>query len=110
VDPQDLEPEVLDRKVRLVRDAAGDRDVRLHHVLWECLVTPRPDALLAAYAAGMGVTVERLRSYPAMLLGSVAQVVETLIERRERWGLSSVTVPASSLHTFAPVVAQLAGR
>lgn len=112
LDSADLEPERLDAKVGVVRAAAGPRlpELRLHHVVWECMVTPRPEALLAAYAAGMGVTPERLGQLPGLLLGSVPQIVDTLVERRERWGLSSVSVPAAAVRQFAPVVAALAGR
>ncbi len=49
-------------------------------------------------------------SGPYCLIGDTAQVVETLLERRERWGLSYWTCWEENLATFIPVVAALSGR
>jgi hypothetical protein len=46
---------------------------------------------------------------PHALAGTVDQLCETIIERRERFGLSYVTVGADAVESFAPVVARLAG-
>ena len=45
---------------------------------------------------------------PYALIGSVEQIVETLQERRERYGFSYITV-FGDIDAFAPVVARLAG-
>ena len=44
------------------------------------------------------------------LIGSVDEVAETLIERRERYGLSYIVVMETVMDAFAPVVERLAGR
>jgi hypothetical protein len=44
-----------------------------------------------------------------VLIGTVEQIAETLRARRERFGISYLTVAASSMTDFAPVVARLAG-
>lgn len=108
LDESDLTPERLDDKVSILRAVGGDFD--LHHVVWECMITPRPGAVIAAYAAGMGIDEQRLLSMPGLLIGSVEQVVEQVVERRERWGINQVSVPDSCVAQFAPVVARLAGR
>lgn len=112
VDMDDLGPERLDAKIAVVREAAGGRtsDPKLHHVVWECLVTPRPEAVVSAYCSGMGVDEKRLRQLPALLVGSARQVAEQLVERRERWGISQVSVPGACAAQFAPVVSLLAGQ
>jgi probable F420-dependent oxidoreductase len=111
MDADDLMPERLDAKIAIVREAAGARfaGLRLHHVVWECLVSPRPKAVAAAYASGMGMTEDRLRQLPGLLIGTPRDVADQLVERRERWGLSEVSVPGSCAAQFAPVVALLAG-
>jgi hypothetical protein len=43
------------------------------------------------------------------MIGSVDQIVETLQERRERYGISYITV-FGDIDAFAPVVARLAGK
>jgi probable F420-dependent oxidoreductase len=110
LDEADLSPERLDEKVAWIRRAAGARaaGLPLNHVVWECMVTPRPMQLLDAYAAAMGVPAARVRELPALLIGSVEQVAEILLARHERWGLTSVAIPAQALEQFAPVIARLA--
>ncbi|MER7276909.1 TIGR03621 family F420-dependent LLM class oxidoreductase [Dactylosporangium sp. NPDC000244] len=111
-DEADLDPARLDEKVAVVRAAAAahGRSPRLHHVVWECMITPQPGPLLEMYAGAMGITVAQLRAQPSLIIGSVESVTEDLLARRERWGLSSVSVPHTALQHFAPVVAALAGR
>jgi hypothetical protein len=42
-------------------------------------------------------------------MGSVDELCEQLLKRRERWGFTNIVVPAEAMEPFAPVVAQLAG-
>jgi hypothetical protein len=60
-------------------------------------------------AGRFGVTAEEFASHPHALFGTVAQICETLSERRERYGVSYVTVAQRHLDEFAPVVAALSG-
>ncbi len=60
-------------------------------------------------AQGFGMSAEEMAAHPHALIGSVDQICEGLIERRERYGISYVTVSAGLLDDFAPVVAKLAG-
>ena len=45
---------------------------------------------------------------PYVLLGSVDTMIEALIERRERWGLSYIVCFESDLEAFVPLVRKLA--
>jgi len=47
---------------------------------------------------------------PFALIGTPAELVDDLLRRRERWGISYVIVGADDIESFAPVVAELAGR
>ena len=58
----------------------------------------------------MGLEPAVLAAHPHALIGSVDQIVETLLERRERYGTSYVTVSRDALDSFAPVIAELHGR
>ena len=53
--------------------------------------------------------VEALVASPHVLVGSVDHIADTLRERRERYGISHISVPGSALEAFAPVVARLTG-
>jgi len=92
---------VIDRVVT----AAGGRDIELaagliavgdeqHPWLRRLGVDP------AALAAAGAVTV---------VAGSPREIADTLLRRRDRLGLSYVTVPSASAEAFAPVVQLLAG-
>ena len=52
---------------------------------------------------------EVIASGPYSLVGDTTQLIDTITERRERWGLSYWTCWEEDLHVFAPVVAVLAG-
>lgn len=111
-DAGDLSGERVDAQVAVVRAAAIGRDdpPKLNHVVWECLIARRPQRIREAVARAYGLTEEGVRSSPCLLVGTAAEVTELLLERRERWGFSFVTVPAAALETFAPVVDKLAAR
>ena len=44
-----------------------------------------------------------------MLIGSVPEIIDRLVERRERFGLSYICCTGAAAEHLAPVVAQLAG-
>jgi probable F420-dependent oxidoreductase len=54
-----------------------------------------------------GRSEDELLGSPAVLVGTVEQVVEDILSWRERWGVSYIITPY--LESFAPVVARLAG-
>lgn len=105
-------PASIDEKLRWVRDAAGDRfdAIELQCRAFVAQVTPDRDAMAALLADGFGLTPEDALGTPLALVGTVAQLVETLLERRERWGFSYIGIGPEAMDDFAPVVAALAGR
>jgi alkanesulfonate monooxygenase SsuD/methylene tetrahydromethanopterin reductase-like flavin-dependent oxidoreductase (luciferase family) len=64
---------------------------------------------VADMAELLGVEPAVIDTMPFALIGTPSQIADDLIERRDRYGFSFVTVSASELDAFAPVVAQLAG-
>lgn len=99
------------QKVAWVREAAGDRfaDIELETSPYFLAVTDHPASALDGLVARFGVDPEVLRDNPHVLVGSVAQIVEALQERRELLGFSYITVPGVHIEAFAPVVAELTG-
>ena len=77
----------------------------------------RPDiageAFLARVAARNGVQPDLLRRSPAVLVGTVPHLADTLIERRERYGFSHLQLdagfPPDDLTALFPLVARLSG-
>ena len=56
------------------------------------------------------LSVDELLASPMALIGSEECIVETLHARRERYGISCLSVFPEAIEAFAPVVARLAGR
>ena len=100
-----------EEKIAIVRAAAGDRfdQIELQTRVHLAIVTDDPDAMYELFAGGFGLTPEEARESPHALCGSVGQIVEDLEARRERFGISTIGLSASSLDDMAPVVARLAG-
>jgi hypothetical protein len=48
--------------------------------------------------------------HPHALIGSVDAICDSLLERRERYGFSYITIRDRVMESFAPVVARLAGE
>jgi hypothetical protein len=52
--------------------------------------------------------VEEVLDVPVMLFGTVDEMVDRLLARRERWGLSYFVVQSGVAREFTAVVARLA--
>jgi probable F420-dependent oxidoreductase len=99
-------------KVAIVANAAGDRldDIEMNIRAFFVSVTDDRAGQLAAVAAMIAVDEEMIAASPFALIGSTAKIVEDLLERRERYGFSYVIVGGEDVESFAPVVAELAGK
>lgn len=98
-------------KIGWVRAAAGDRfdalelQVRIHLAV----VTDDRQALAEQLAPAFGLTPEAALASPHSLAGTVDQIVDDLVEQRDRFGISYIGISADSIDAMAPVVARLAG-
>jgi probable F420-dependent oxidoreductase len=99
------------RKVEWIREGAGDRfdQLELQIRYFVASITDDPQALADAMAPAFGVSPDEALGSGAVLAGSVDQVCDTLLARREEWGVSYVVFGDDQYHEFAPVVARLAG-
>ena len=114
VGPEVLETttaEYYDQRIGWIREAAGDRFDSLELQVLTFLVQIVPDRQDAMERLGqmMGVTAEQVDGSPIALIGTIEQIIERLVERRERFGFSYVVVHEAEMEAFAPVVAALAG-
>ncbi|QXC61130.1 TIGR03621 family F420-dependent LLM class oxidoreductase [Aquihabitans sp. G128] len=107
----DATAEATERKIGWIRAAAGDRfaAIELHTRIHLALVTEDRAAVADAVAAGFGMSVPESLETPHALVGSVDQIVDDLLARRERYGISSIGLSLDALDAFAPVVARLSG-
>jgi probable F420-dependent oxidoreductase len=104
-------PEATDRKVAWIREAAGSRadqlelQVRVHLAM----VTDDRPGVIEQLAPAFGLTPAEAAETPHALIGSVEEICDQLLARRERWGISYLGLSGDQLDAFAPVIARLAG-
>ena len=98
-------------RVALVRDAGGERidDIELNIRAFLVRVTDDRAGTVSGIASFVQVEDEMIAASPFALIGSVDEIAETLVRRREELGFSYVIVGGEDVEPFAPVVARLAG-
>jgi probable F420-dependent oxidoreductase len=103
--------EATEEKVALIREIAGDRfeQIELQTRIHMALVSDDRDSLFEAFAGGFGLTPQQARHSPHALCGTIQQICDDLVERRERFGISAIGLSASALEDMAPVIDRLAG-
>lgn len=104
-------PQSTDRKVAWIREAAGVRfdDLELQVRVHLAMVTDDRRGVIDELAPAFGLTPDEAATTPHALIGTVDEICDQLVERRERWGISYIGMSADQLEPFGPVVAQLAG-
>ncbi|HLI88124.1 MAG TPA: TIGR03621 family F420-dependent LLM class oxidoreductase [Ktedonobacteraceae bacterium] len=102
------------RKIAWLREAGGERFAQLE---LSVITTPvftnnrRQGAGQVAQRRGWsGVAVEEILEMPATFVGTVEQIAEQMLERRERFGVSYYMTFDHVMEAFAPLVERLAGR
>ena len=112
LDVTDMSPAATERKLRVVRQEAGARfeELELNILLFAVVQTQNRQQEADLLAGRFQTTGEQLLETPHCLIGTTEQMCEDLLVRRERYGISYITVFGDALETFAPVVAQLAGK
>lgn len=112
----DATPEALDEKVAWVREAAGERfdELELGILVAQVFTTEEREQaaqfIANTLAAGYNVSTEVILQAPYLLIGSIDQICDDLLARRERYGISYISVFENSLEALAPVIERLAGE
>jgi probable F420-dependent oxidoreductase len=104
-------PAATERKLAWIREAAGDRfpDVVLQVRVHLAMVTDDRARVIEELAPAFGLTAEEAAETPHAVLGSVEEICEQLVARRERWGISYLGLSGDQVDAFAPIVSRLAG-
>lgn len=111
-DRSDMTAAATERKLTWIHDAAGGRfpEVELNIVLLRVVVTDDHEAIAQALAEEFSLTPAEVHASPHLLLGTADEMAETLRERRDRHGISYISVTEDALESFAPVIDRLAGK
>ena len=102
----------VDERLRLIREAAGDRyaQLQLNALVQRVVVTDnRRQAAEELARRWPPLSPDEIPASPYVLIGPIEQQVEDLQARRERWDISYYVVFEPYVDAFAPVVARLAG-
>jgi len=110
--------EATDQMIEWIRQAAGERfdALELNVLVLAIIVTNDRRAAAEKLARDWKVDLEKLNiaemlESPHLLFGSEEEIVEELQRRRERYGISYITVFGEEhIDVFAPIVARLAGK
>ena len=113
----DMSPERVSEKVRCVHDGARSAgrepaDVELQLSLLLCRVVRSGNEardVLDRTAASWSVPLDAIIKSPAVLVGTVQQCSELLLERRERYGFSYIHV-GSDYDNASELVSRLADK
>jgi probable F420-dependent oxidoreductase len=99
-----------DRCLGWLREAAPERfdSIELQLMAFATRIVPSRRAA-ARTATMLGLPGEDALELPIVLIGSVEELCDRLLENRKRWGFTNIVVPGDAMESFAPVVAQLAG-
>jgi probable F420-dependent oxidoreductase len=103
--------DITAQKIEWIRAGAGARfdDLELEIAAYSTVVTDEREEAVAKMAARLGLEPEEFAQHPHALIGSVEEICDLLVERRETFGISYVTFAARHVDAVAPIVARLAG-
>jgi probable F420-dependent oxidoreductase len=106
---------MVEQKLAWVREGAGDRfdDLELNIITFLTVETNDRESYADETARQLGIEPQQLLDLPFALIGSVDQMIDTLIERRERFGINYVTLPlpiiTNAAQVVTPIIERLAG-
>ncbi len=103
--------EMVDQKIEWIREGAGNRfdDLELQIRYFFAAITDDRQALAEAAAPGFGLEPEAALEAGITCIGTIDEICDQLLRRRERWGVSYVVIGDDLFEAFAPVVERLAG-
>lgn len=103
--------DAMDERVAYFTTHAGPRAATVERNTLVQTVVVTDDRRSAAHTMRSRLpylTADQILEVPTLLVGTPAQIADTLLARRERYGISYVCVQERDMTAFAPVIEQLA--
>lgn len=99
------------KKVQWIKDGAGDRfdQIELETATYFISIDGRSEITADAVSKRTGLEMADLKRFPHAAVGSVDEICDELIRRREEYGFSYITVGDAHLDAYLPIVERLAG-
>jgi probable F420-dependent oxidoreductase len=102
--------ESIDDKFGLVAASSAGRQVILDALVQHVEITEhRLNAAERIARRLTGATAKEILECPFVLIGSNDEIVEEIMNHRDRWGITSYVVRADAVEAIAPIVARLRG-
>ena len=100
------------KKIGWIKEGAGERfdDIEIEVGAYFTFVMDDASPVLSNFAQMFGLSEEDMAAHPHALFGSVDQIADELIRRREAYGISYITVGEDAMEPFAAVVEKLNGK
>jgi probable F420-dependent oxidoreductase len=113
-DPTERLAPSVDQKIEWIRQGAGDRFAEIELNLIPTLIftddrRSRAEALIQE-RGWSGISIQDVLDMPSMFIGTPDQIIETMQERRERFGFSYYVFSDTEMETATPIVEALTGR
>jgi hypothetical protein len=108
--PASIEVETR-KKIAWIMNGAGDRfdQIELETAMYFVSIDGVSEITSGDVIAKAGMSREQLSASPHGAVGSVDEVCEQLLRRREEYGFSYITVGSAHVEAFAPIVSRLSG-
>jgi probable F420-dependent oxidoreductase len=100
------------KKIDWIKQAAGSRfdQIELETAAYFTIVTNDALATREKMAPMFAMSAEEFAEHPNVLIGSVDEICDRVVERREKFGINYISFGTSVMEAIAPVVDRLAGR
>jgi probable F420-dependent oxidoreductase len=100
----------VEERIASLRHAPRFAELELNVIVFDAQVTDTARSAVSALAARLKSGITAVVKTPFFMYGSRASLVEDLLARRERLGVSYIALPGSAMRAFAPIVAELRGK
>jgi len=113
LDPSERFAHAVREKLSWVKEGAGNRYDQLElSLIPTVIVTDNRDAeaqRIIERNQWQGVTTDDVLEMPAVFIGTVEQIIQSMMARRADYGFSYYVFSDDDMHTVAPIVDELAG-
>ena len=98
------------KRIATLRRSPRFAELELNVIVFDAQVTDAARSIIDALTARLKAAVTSVVDTPFFMYGSRASLVEDLVARRERLGVSYIALPGRAMREFGPVIAALRGK
>jgi probable F420-dependent oxidoreductase len=98
------------KRIATLRRTPRFSELELNVIVFDAAVTDAGRSIVDAMTARLKSAVTAIVDTPFFMYGSRASLIEDLVARRERLGISYIAFPGRAMRALAPVVAALRGK